>query len=395
VPQIHYHFLTGELAAAALGDVLTQVAPAAGFDYSVQVLPIAVAAMIRPAWAARRVEIPLQTTNLMVPGWCLGDLTPLEEAAGVPVERGPKDLKELPEHFGQGPPKADYGEYDIEILAQIPDAARIPLGDLLAKGKRLDACGADVLLLGDGTMEPWAGVAEAVAALRQEGRRVAIDARDSATVEAALASGAELAMPVDSTNRRQAAEWNCPVIAVPDQPGSLVGLEETLAELAAAGVAVRIDPLLAPLGFGFAESLGRHLAVRWQWPEAEMVMRLASVTEQTEIDSASVCMLLIGFCQEMGIRTVIASQENNWARTSVRECCLARQVAHYAVKHRVLARRIEPGLLMLRDGRLHPRSAEEMAALAESLQDPSDRIFVSGGRIHAVAAGRHLEGSDA
>ena len=40
--------------------------------------------------------------------------------------------------------------------------------------------------------------------------------------------------------------------------GSLDGLDDTVEFLAGAGVPFRIDPILEPIGFGFAASLGRY-----------------------------------------------------------------------------------------------------------------------------------------
>ena len=48
---------------------------------------------------------------------------------------------------------------------------------------------------------------------------------------------------------------------MPDQTEDLHGLDENVSRLLAAGVRVRIDPILEPIGFGFARSLGRYLDV--------------------------------------------------------------------------------------------------------------------------------------
>ena len=57
-------------------------------------------------------------------------------------------------------------------------------------------------------------------------------------------------------------------------------------QLAAAGVRLRIDPVLEPIGFGFAASLGRYLQVRERYPDAEMMMGIGNLTELTDADSA-------------------------------------------------------------------------------------------------------------
>ena len=54
------------------------------------------------------------------------------------------------------------------------------------------------------------------------------------------------------SNRAAAADWGCEVVAIPDEIHSLGGLDETVDDLASRGVRLRIDPILEPIGFGFA-----------------------------------------------------------------------------------------------------------------------------------------------
>ena len=389
----HYLFITGRLAEPSLRKVLEQLAPAVGFDYSVQVMPITVAALMTPKWIAKRLQVPSQATRVMIPGYCVGDLSPLD-AAGVPVEPGPRDLLQLPEFFGRQSDRSDYGDYDIEILAEINHAPRLSLAEILRRARQLDADGADVIDLGCEPQHTWTGIAEVVHALREEGRRVSVDSYHPREIEAAARAGAELVLSVNKTNCRHAAEWGCEVVAVPDVPGTLLGLEETIGRLEEKGVAYRIDPILNPISFGFAESLGRYLEVRRRWPAAEILMGIGNLTELSDVDSAGVNVLLLGFCQEVGIRSVLTTEEINWARTSVRECHLARQLVHYAVTHHVLPKHLEPGLVMLRDAKLLEHGPEGLRELALAIKDHSFRIFAEGGRLHVMTSGMYLEGED-
>ena len=94
------HFTTGQLARAALEAILVDLAPQAGFDYSIQTLPITVAALLTPKWIAPRLEVPSGTTKIILPGYCDGDLSPLQRVTEIPIEIGPKDLRQLPQFFG-------------------------------------------------------------------------------------------------------------------------------------------------------------------------------------------------------------------------------------------------------------------------------------------------------
>src|SRR3954447_25210914 len=79
-------FVTGRLAEFALRQVLDDLAPRAGFQAEIAVLPISVAALMTPQWAARHLEVPEGADRIILPGYCHGELAPiLEKAHGVPV----------------------------------------------------------------------------------------------------------------------------------------------------------------------------------------------------------------------------------------------------------------------------------------------------------------------
>jgi hypothetical protein len=159
-------------------------------------------------------------------------------------------------------------------------------------------------------------------------------------------------------------------------------------------VPLRIDPILSPIGFGFAQSLGRYLEARNRWPEAEMMMGIGNLTELTDADSAAINVLLLGFCQELGIRSVLTTQVITWARTSVCECDLARRLAYHAVTHRTLPKRLDERLVLLRDAKLLRHGPEAIAQLASSIKDHNYRIFAEDGLLHLVSAGMHLMSQD-
>ena len=202
-------------------------------------------------------------------------------------------------------------------------------------------------------------------------------------------------LSVNSQNREAAVDWGIEVVVVPDDPRTLAGLDETIEFLAARRVPLRIDPILEPIGFGFAQSLGRYLDVRRRYPDAEMFMGIGNLTELTDADSAAMNVLLLGFCQELGIRGVLTTQVINWARTSVKECDLGRRLVHYAVATQNLPKHAEPRLVMLRDPKRFEYGETALAQLAASIKDDNYRVLVERGLIHILSAGKHLTGTDA
>jgi hypothetical protein len=163
----------------------------------------------------------------------------------VPVERGPEDLRRLDEFFGQqSRDLADYGGFDIEIIAEINHAPRLSRQALLAEARRLIAAGADRIDVGCDPGDTWAGVGDAVGMLTAEGMKVSIDSFNSAEIAAAVRAGASLVLSVNSSNVAAAADWGCEVVVVPDVPATLAGFDDTIARLAAAAVPCRLDPVL-------------------------------------------------------------------------------------------------------------------------------------------------------
>jgi dihydropteroate synthase-like protein len=390
----HIQFVTGRLAEHSLRDVLEPLARDAGFDYTVDVLPITVAALMTPDWIARRVSRTAGATRLLVPGYCTGDLTPIQGAVGIPVDRGPRDLRQLPDFFGRDPTPADYGAYDIEIIAEINHCPRLPLADILVQARQLAADGADVIDVGCEPEGPWTGVGDTVRALRDQGHRVSVDSLDPREIEPAVRAGAELVLSVNSSNRNAARDWGCEVVVVPDDPRTLTGLDENIELLAAAGVRLRIDPVLEPIGFGFAGSLGRYLETRQRYPDAEMMMGIGNLTELTDADSAAINVMLLGFCQELGIRSVLTTQVINWARSCVRECDLARRLVYHSNRHRVLPKHLEPQLVMLRDPDITAPTSNELARLAGEIKDANYRVFAADNEVHVVTHSLHLHDAD-
>ncbi|HVL13396.1 MAG TPA: DUF6513 domain-containing protein [Gemmata sp.] len=393
-------FVTGKLAEPALRRTLAELAPKAGFEPQVAVLNITVAALMTANWVARHLPSPVAADRVVLPGLCRGDVAEVTGAAGVPAELGPADLRDLPEFFGHssGPPPG-YGTYDIEILAEINHAPKKTRDAILAEARRYHGSGADVIDLGCDPSGPWAGVADAVRMLRDDGLRVSIDSFDPAEVEAALGAGAELVLSVNGTNLSCVRRWHdqfphAEVVTVPDTPADLDGLARTVDSLRDIGIKHRIDPILEPIGFGFATSLGRYVEARRRFPDAELMMGIGNLTELTDADSAGLNVLLAGFCQELGVRSVLTTEVINWARSSVREFDLARRLVSHAVREKVLPKRLEPNLVLLRDPKLYEQGEEALRELAARVTDRNYRIFAERGEIHVFNGSLYLRGAD-
>ena len=391
----HIHFVTGKLAAQALRETVAPIASKNSFDFTIQVLPISVAALMTPDWIAKRIRVPTAATEVMLPGYCEGDETALNSAIGVPFDKGPRDLRELPAAFGGTVSRsADYGAHSVEIIAEINHVPKLPIATTLELAKSMAADGADVIDVGCIPGSPCGRIGDYVAALCDQGHRVSIDSFDPSEVSAAVRAGAELVLSVNASNRDLAVDWGCEVVAIADEIPTLSGLDETVATLEQAGVPYRIDPILEPIGCGFAASLGRYLAARERYPDTPMMMGIGNLTELTDADSCGLNVVLLGFCEEVGIESVLTTQVIPWAQTSVLECNLARKLVYYAVSNQTIPKHLEPQLVMLRDASPIRAATEDFKRLAADIKDNNFRLFATNDRLHVVSSDLHLDDAD-
>jgi dihydropteroate synthase-like protein len=391
----HYHFVTGRLAESALREVVSALAPTVGFDYSIGVMPITVAALMTPKWLMRHLSIPSSTTAVVLPGYLADARHEIEQTISCTVMFGPRDLRQLPEFFGQKSNHEDVmKDFDIRIIAEINHAPRLTTDELIERATTLRAEGADVIDVGCDPGSRWSNVGDAVARLVDLGFAISIDTFDSWEAAEACRRGASLVLSVNSSNRNAAVDWGREVVAIPDTPDDEKSFFETIEFLATKSVPHRLDPILEPIGMGFTQSLLRYAQTRRTFPQAEMMMGIGNLTELTDVDSAGINFMLLAICQELSIRSVLTTQVINWARSSVRECDLARRMVHYSVHHQTPPKRLDSSLVMLRDAKLRPYSQQSLADIASQIKDNNYRIYAQHEQIHLISAGVNLVGTD-
>ena len=366
-------FITGKLAERALKETLAGME--AEFEHEVAVLKISVAALMTTPFIIHALRSPCADL-VMIPGLCRVEPHELEQSLGVKVEKGPKDLRDIPYYFGVEKKREGYGEHDLTILAEINDAPALPIGEILRKARYYAVCGADVIDVGCTPGQPAANVGEIVSALRSEGFRVSIDSFDPQEILAADKAGAEFLLSLNAQNLHLAADIACTPVIIPDFGKGLDSLAENVEAVERLGGSrYLIDPILAPIGFGFAESLARYTETRRRFPQAEILMGVGNVTELTDADSTGINALLTGVMSELQIRYALTTEVASWARGSVRELDLARRLMHYARRQGVLPKEIDDGLLTIKDRRIDCPSEAELREMQRMVTDPNFRIF--------------------
>jgi len=391
-------FLTGHLAERRLRQVLSELEKPV-LDWAVHDVGIQVAALMTADLIRRRLppEAIEGCARVVVPGHCRGDLDALAAAlgGGVPFERGPEDLHDLPEWLGGAAQPVDLSQYDVRIFAEIVDAPRMPVEEILAKARDLAAHGADVIDVGCLPDTPFPHLEETIAALREAGFRVSADSADLDELRRAGRAGAEFLLSLTEETLGLADEVASVPVLIPARHGDLPSLYRAAEALAARGRAFIVDPILDPIPFGVTASIERYAAVRRTLPDARILMGIGNLTELTDADSTGVNAVLFGMIAELDITDVLAVQKSPHCRRAVYEGDRARRLMHAAKRLGRLPIGIDTSLMALRDRRPFPSTPAEIAETAAQIRDANFRIEIAEDGIHVYNRDGHHIARDA
>ena len=378
-------FLTGKLAEKSLHKVLTEIQEnpkTPTFKYRIEQMGVSVAALMTPEMIARRLKSTGDASKMILPGLCQGDLSQLHRQFGIPVERGPKDLKDLPQYFGQAGMAPDLSQYSTLIFAEIVDAPDLTVAQILAKAAHFKAQGANVIDLGCLPNRPFTHLKEAIQALKQAGFQVSVDSINTDELLLAGHAGADYLLSLTEKTLWVADEVASTPILIPAKAGNLTSLYRAIEVCLKKGRAFIADPILDPIHFGFADSIVRYHKLRKKYPNIAVMMGVGNLTELTDADTTGINAILFGIISELNINAVLATSVSPHAMSAIAEADIARRVMYAAKQDDRLPRGYSNGLLGLHDRKPFPYNAEEVAELAAQIKDPSFRIMVSESGVH-------------
>jgi dihydropteroate synthase-like protein len=373
-------FITGRLAEKQVRQVLEKMQPE--FQYKVYVMGVTVAALITSDMIIRRMPDAQGADRVILPGRCRGDLEALGQHFGVPFERGPEEIKDLPQHFGMAAQHYDLSQYQTKIFAEITDAPSISVEAVVERAYYYKANGADVIDIGCLPGTPFPHLAECIRTLKQEGFTVSIDSLEDADLLAGGKAGADYMLSLTAKSLWIADEVATTPILIPETHGDLDTLDAAIEILQRKNRAFIVDPILDPIHFGFTDSIVRNHEFRRRYPEVEMMMGVGNLTELTHADTSGINAMLLGICSELNINHILATEVSKHARRAIKEADSARRIMYTAKQHNTLPKHIAPDLLTVHDSSPFLNSREEIESLAAEIKDPSYRIQVSSDGIH-------------
>ncbi|MHC8441251.1 MAG: DUF6513 domain-containing protein [Candidatus Eutrophobiaceae bacterium] len=374
-------FLTGHLAHGRLVRVLEEM-PEKDFDYVIRDIGVSVAALMTAQMIARRLAGLEGVDRVVVPGLCRGNLQETSQILGIPCERGPIDVRDLPVFLGGSEQKWDLDSYDVLIFAELTDAPLRSVQYCLDQAADYRLAGADVIDVGCLPDTKFSHMEELIAALREQGYAVSVDSLDTDDLLRGGRAGADYLLSLSESSLWIADEVASTPILIPEPHGDMPSLHRAMETMDKRGRACYADPILDPIHFGFTESLSRYRELRKVCPDAPIMMGVGNLTELTEADTTGINALLFGIISELGINAVLHTQVSPHCRTAIREADCARRIMAAAKREGSIPKGVNGGLLAVHQRRNPYWEEREIREIYEQVRDPGYRIQLSSRGMH-------------
>ncbi len=362
---------------------------------SIADIGVKVAALMTEAIIARRLPRPVAADRIVVPGRCRADLTRLSAEFGVPFERGPDELKDLPAYFGKRGRGLDLSRHDMRIFAEIVDASALSVEAIVMRAVAMRTAGADVIDLGCLPDTPFRHLEDAVRELKAQDFKVSVDSADVTELQRGASAGADFLLSLTEHTLDIASDTGATPVLIPGAHGDMASLYRAAEAAERRGIRAILDPVIDPIHFGFMSSLSRYAELRARLPEADMLMGTGNLTELTDADSSGVTAMLLGICSELHIRNLLVVQVSPHTRRTIQEHDAARRIMFAAREDASLPQDYGAALLQVHDKKPFPNSAQEVGEVAVQVTDDNFRIETAEDGVHVYNRHGHHVGQDA
>jgi len=282
----------------------------------------------------------------------------------------------------------------MQIVAEIVDASRLGLGEILERAAYFRDSGADIIDLGGNVHGPFPNLREVIRQLKGEGFRVSVDSHITEDILTAGKSGADLVLSLTSRNLELAKAVDCPVVLIPDDGENLDTLYRSMDTLESWQRPYLADPILPPPCLGLAEGLERYTRLRREHPDCPLFMGLGNVSEMLDADSVGVNAILTMAAAELSVEYILTTEVSHRARGTVREISLARSLAHRALSQGRVPKHIDDSLLVVKEATSPAYRKEDFKQMQSQIKDKNYRIFTAD-KIYCFNAGHFAQGRSA
>tara|TARA_B100001123_G_scaffold133196_1_gene154366 strand:+ start:39 stop:1445 length:1407 start_codon:yes stop_codon:yes gene_type:complete len=383
-------FITGKLAEKSLRRTLAGMSTST-FEYEVRVLSVTVAALMTGDLIQRRLDGVGTFDRILIPGRCRGDLASLSAHFGIPVERGPEELKDLPRFFGDNGKMHDLDNHDMLIFAELVDAPHCSVNTIVERAMGYREDGADVIDIGCLPDIPFPHLEETVLALKAAGLRVSVDSMLEDELLRGGKSGADYLFSLSSSTLWISDEVESIPILIGDDPDNVDSLFRTIETFENRGRPFFADAILDPIHCGLTDSIVRYHALRQKYPDVEIMMGIGNLTELTHADTLGANTLLLGLASELKVTGLLTTEVSKHCRTVIKELNHARRIMYAAREDASPPRHIDEGLMALHERHPCPYDNSEIEDFAKEIKDLNFRIQVSAEGINIYnREGHHL-----
>ncbi len=368
-------FLTGKLAEKSLHKVLESMQPS-DFNYEVRQIGVSVAALMTTDLIARRLTDVSGFDKILLPGRCRGNIDELASKFGIEVERGPEELKDLPQHFGHADGQTDLSRYSTSIFAEIVDAPNMTIEEIITQAQTYKQDGANVIDLGCLPNTPFEHLAESVQELKSLSFSVSVDSLLPEDLVTAGQAGADYLLSLHEKSLWVLEKVDSTPIVIGSPPNNMRSLYKTIDILINQGAPFIADAILDPINFSFTESIIRFRNLRRRYPTIEIMMGVGNLTELTHADTAGTNAILMGIISELDIQHLLTTEVSEHCCKAVKEADLARRIMYASKEDHIPPKGYHNGLMALHERKPFPYDHLEIQEFAEGVRDPNFRIQV-------------------
>ncbi len=390
-----------------------------GLSHTVDVhaLPVTVAAFITPGYAAKQLGgLDLSGYDMiLLPGSVNGDVSPVEEATGVPTYKGPIHAADLPLvirddvrlsktepadalvadvirsraleeveavdrdwrrvlkekgglELGRGSCKVPVGPgFPMRVVAEIVNAPLLDLGDVTDRAAYYASQGADLIDIGMLARDPRPGsipgIVEAVR--RATEMPISIDSLEPEEIAVAVDSGVDLVLSLDAGNMEEAAPLlgDAAAVVLPTnmRDGVLPRDARERVEMMHRNIALArehgVENLIADLVVepllrpGLMDALEAYRLFHMEEPGTPLLFGIGNVTELIDADSTGVFAAVAALAAEVGADMLHVPEYSVKNRGGVREAVEASRMMFLAERRGTLPKDLGVDLLVLKEKR--------------------------------------------
>ncbi len=404
-------------------------------DADVFVLGIDVAAFTTPALL--RCALPDKKYDIiLIPGLASGNFSELEKEINTQIRLGPKHAVDLgfvlsfadETVFSQKIPACELlsgkrrenafekiteleqkavpsfvlkgvklgGNSRMKVMAEIVDAGALSQENLINRISYFEQMGADIIDLGISLDMAKEKVRNAVKTAKSNTiLPLSIDTLDPDLINAALDAGIDIVLSLDSENIDEVKDSiirNCAAaVVIPDCSDELESLFSNIGAAQNAGIKnIIADPVLEPIGHGFAEAVNRYYEFRKRDQTTALFFGAGNVTELIDADSIGINAMLSGIAMELGADILFTPEFSDKAHNSVFELRTASMMMMLAKERGSAPKELGIDLLAIKEKRMRefgklPVDAIEAESSKQWHLDPAGcfRIEITGEEIRS------------